>query len=184
MKRTASITDIFRPLAEVQTQVKLTNALQVADILEWILGQVGEAEVWQTSFSISEEFLRRLFFIQKKHRVTAFHLVLDYKATQKTINLWTFIRQVMKDTFLSTNHSKVLLVKASAGTVVAVVTSQNLTRGNRSESYMVTTDPSVFAQFEEDLQDLIRNHSVPFADIYSHAETKPDAKPSDEKIVS
>ena len=182
MKRTASISDIFRPLAEVQTQVKLTSVLQVADVLEWILAQVGEAEVWQTSFSISEEFLRRLFFIQKKHRVTAFHLVLDYKATQKTINLWTFIRQVMKDTFLSANHSKVLLVKASSGMVVAVVTSQNLTRGNRSESYMVTTDPTVFARFEEDVQDLIRNHAVPFADIYAHAGGAPDGGAAENDI--
>ena len=63
MKRSASISDYLKPLSDVPNQAYLTNALQVADVLEWILQQVGKSKVWQTSFSISEEFLRRLFFI-------------------------------------------------------------------------------------------------------------------------
>ena len=60
MKRSANISDILRPLSDTPHQAYLSNALQVADVLEWILSQVGKAVVWQTSFSISEEFLRRL----------------------------------------------------------------------------------------------------------------------------
>ena len=63
MKRNTSIDQVLKPLGDRQYQAYLSNVLQVADILEWILEQVGTAEVWQTSFSISEEFLRRLFFI-------------------------------------------------------------------------------------------------------------------------
>lgn len=65
MKRTADINEILRPLKDAPCQAYLSNAVQVADILEWILSQVGVAEIWQTSFSISEEFLRRLYFICK-----------------------------------------------------------------------------------------------------------------------
>lgn len=68
MKRSASISEFLRPLTDTPNQAYLTNALQVADVLEWILEQVGKAKVWQTSFSISEEFLRRLFFIEKGAR--------------------------------------------------------------------------------------------------------------------
>jgi hypothetical protein len=50
--------DVVKPLAESPSQAYLSNAVQVADLLEWILEQVGSAKVWQTSFSISEEFLR------------------------------------------------------------------------------------------------------------------------------
>ena len=50
MKRTANINKILRPLATTPYQAYLSNAVQVADILEWILAQVGVAEVWQTSF--------------------------------------------------------------------------------------------------------------------------------------
>ena len=58
MKRTASIADFLKPLADTPYQAYLTNALQVADVLEWILEQVGKAKVWQTSFSLlSTKFL-------------------------------------------------------------------------------------------------------------------------------
>ena len=166
MKRTASISDYLKPLADTPNQAYLTNALQVADVLEWILEQVGKAKVWQTSFSISEEFLRRLFFIEKKGKVTEFNLVLDHKATNKTLKLWAFISQVMKRTYLADNHSKILLVLSEAGDTISVVTSQNLTRGNRHESTFISTDKAIFNTLHSAVEDLIRNHSVPLNDLF------------------
>lgn len=169
MKRGTSISDYLRPLEEKSHQVYLTNELQVADVLEWILSQVGRSEVWQTSFSISEEFLRRLFFIEKEGRVSQFNLVLDFKATQKTLRLWPFICQTMQHVFLADNHSKVLLVQAESGAVVTVLTSQNLTRGNRMESALVTTDPDLFNTLKKEMQYIIRNKSVPLHELYERA---------------
>lgn len=167
MKRNTSIDSVLKPLRDKPYQAYLSNAVQVADVLEWILEQVGEAEVWQTSFSISEEFLRRLFFIEKSGRVKTFHLVLDHKATNKTLKLWAFISQVIERTYLADNHSKILLVKSNAGDTVCVVTSQNLTRGNRSESAFITTDKEIFATLHSQVDDLISNHSVPLNDLFS-----------------
>lgn len=167
MKRTSSIDKIFRPVREVATQSALSNEVQIADILEWILQQVGPSEVWQTSFSISEEFLRRLYFITRDDSASAIHLVLDFKATNKTLSLWTFIEQVITTTHLADNHSKVLLIRSAAGDKVSIITSQNLTRGNRNESYIITTDHAVFDKFLIEVESLIKNHSVPLSDILS-----------------
>ena len=167
MKRNTSIDSVLKPLRDKPYQAYLSNAVQVADVLEWVLEQVGIAEVWQTSFSISEEFLRRLFFIEKSGRVKAFLLVLDHKATNKTLKLWAFISQVIERTYLADNHSKILLVKSNAGDTVCVVTSQNLTRGNRSESAFITTDKEIFATLHSQVDDLISNHSVPLNDLFS-----------------
>ena len=167
MKRTASMADVVKPLAECPSQAYLSNAVQVADLLEWILEQVGRAKVWQTSFSISEEFIRRLFFIEKSGRVSEFNLVLDHKATNKTLKLWSFMTQVIERTYLTDNHSKILLVEADSGQKVAVVTSQNLTRGNRHESAFISTDPVVFNTLKTQVDDLIRNHSVPLYDLFA-----------------
>ena len=169
MKRSASISDFLKPLRDKPYQAYLSNALQVADILDWVLQQLGKSEVWQTSFSISEEFIRRLFFIEKSGLVTRFNLVLDHKATNKTLKLWAFITQVITTTYLADNHSKVLLVKSERGEVVSIITSQNLTRGNRSESAVVTTDPELFATLHAQIEDLITNHSVPLNDLFSRA---------------
>ena len=166
MKRTASIDQILRPLSDNPFQAYLSNAVQVADILEWILEQVGVAEVWQTSFSISEEFLRRLFFITKDKRVSRINLVLDHKATNKTLKLWAFITQVIECTYLADNHSKILLVKGDNGATVSVITSQNLTRGNRHESAFISTSPEIFANLYDQVNDLITNHSVPLHDLF------------------
>lgn len=166
MKRTADIDQILRPLRVTPFQAYLSNAVQVADILEWILSQVGVAEVWQTSFSISEEFLRRLFFICKANKVSRISLVLDHKATNKTLKLWAFITQVIERTYLADNHSKILLVKSESGDTVSVVTSQNLTRGNRAESAFISTDPKIFNNLFEQVNDLIKNHSVPLNDLF------------------
>ena len=172
MKRSASISDYLKPLATTPNQAYLTNALQVADVLEWILSQVGKAKVWQTSFSISEEFLRRLFFIEKGGMVSEFNLVLDHKATNKTLKLWSFICQVMKRTYLADNHSKILLVESEAGDTISVVTSQNLTRGNRHESTFISTDKAIFAALHDAVTDLIRNHSVPLNDLFAQRLTQ------------
>lgn len=166
MKRTTDIDQILRPLKETPFQAYLSNAVQVADILEWILSQVGIAEVWQTSFSISEEFLRRLFFICKANKVSRINLVLDHKATNKTLKLWAFITQVIERTYLADNHSKILLVKGENGATVSVITSQNLTRGNRHESAFISTSPEIFANLYDQVNDLITNHSVPLHDLF------------------
>lgn len=168
MKRNSSINDILKPLGDKPYQAYLSNVLQVADVLEWVLEQVGTAEVWQTSFSISEEFLRRLFFIEKSGQVKRFNLVLDHKATNKTLKLWAFITQVIQRTYLADNHSKILLVRSEAGDTVSVVTSQNLTRGNRSESAFITTDKEIFATLHAQVEDLITNHSVPLNDLFAN----------------
>ena len=166
MKRSANIDQILRPLKETPFQAYLSNAVQVADILEWILSQVGIAEVWQTSFSISEEFLRRLFFICKANKVSRINLVLDHKATNKTLKLWAFITQVIERPYLADNHSKILLVKGENGATVSVITSQNLTRGNRHESAFISTSPEIFANLYDQVNDLITNHSVPLHDLF------------------
>ena len=167
MKRNASIDDYLKPLAECPLQCYLTNTLQVADVVEWVLEQVGKATIWQTSFSISEEFLRRLFFIEKSGKVDAIHLVLDFKATQKTLRLWPFLTRVIEHTYLADNHSKVILIKSAAGQTVSIITSQNLTRGNRNESAIVTTDAAVFATFHASLTDIMKNHSVPLSELFA-----------------
>lgn len=166
MIRSTSITDILAPLADKGYQAYLSNALQVADILKWTLSQTGPADVQMTSFSISEEFLRRIFFIEKEGLVRSLDIVLDFKATNKTLKLWPFIAQTVENCYLSDNHSKILLVSNEVWKV-AVVMSQNLTRGNRYESGFITTDALVFDSLHKQLDYVITRQSVPFHDIFS-----------------
>ncbi len=114
----------------------------------------------------SEMCIRDSFFITKDKRVSRINLVLDHKATNKTLKLWAFITQVIERTYLADNHSKILLVKSEAGDTVSVITSQNLTRGNRHESAFISTSPEIFANLHTQVNDLITNHSVPLHDLF------------------
>ncbi|MDE6272897.1 MAG: C4-dicarboxylate ABC transporter [Muribaculaceae bacterium] len=167
MKRNSSVDRFLSPLEESTYQAFLTNELQVADIVEWILEQVGRSELIQTSFSISEEFLRRLFTISKQGKISKISLILDHKATLKTLKLWVFINALIENTYLADNHSKIILIKSEAGDKVSVITSQNLTRGNRAESSFVCTDPVVFDNLHSQIQDIINLKSVPLNEILS-----------------
>lgn len=166
MRRGVQLEDYLKPLAEHPLQSYLTNVLQVADVIEWVLSQFGKSTIWQTSFSISEEFLRRLYFIEKSGKVNTIHLILDFKATNKTLRLWSFLTQVIEHTYLADNHSKVILIQSDDGRVATIITSQNLTRGNRMESAVVTTSPQVFSSLLADVQDIIKNHSVPLSELF------------------
>lgn len=42
-----------------------------------------------------------------------------------------------------------------------------VTRGNRSECAVVTTDRAVFSTLNAEIHDLITNHSVPLNDLFS-----------------
>ena len=166
MKRTMPA-DLLRPIAERPTQAVMTNLLQLADILDWVLAQTGPADITVTSFSISEEFIRRLYHIAKGRRTGRIRLLLDRKATQKTMRLWFFIREVFDAVWLADNHSKVILVTPHAKDrqPVCIVTSQNLTRGNRTEASAISSDPAFFTSVSESVEDLIHFHSVPLDEI-------------------
>jgi hypothetical protein len=167
MRRGTDINKILSPLSEKPFQAYLSNQLQVADLLEWILGQVGISRIWQTSFSISEEFLRRLYFLMQNGQMEHITLILDHKATNMTLRLWPFICQVFRETYLADNHSKILLVKSAKGDLISVVTSQNLTRGNRCESAVVTSDKEIFAKLFDSVQNIIKFHSVPLHELFA-----------------
>lgn len=165
MKRGTDFSDFLKPLASCSSQVCLTNRLQVADILDWILRQTGPADIFQTTFSVSEEFLRRLYNFRKDGLVESASMLIDHKASNKTVKLWIFISRVYEQTFMCDNHSKILLVHARNGKRVSVITSQNLTRGNRFESTFITTDRDIFDNLKRDFDYISQYHSVPLDEL-------------------
>ena len=160
---------VLRPLREKPLQAYLTNTLQVADVVEWCLGQLDPAyTIRQTSFSISEEFVRRLHLLRRDGKVKYIQLLLDLKATNKTLRLWPFLVQTIDQVFLVDNHSKLILIESDTDPLkVAIITSQNLTRGNRHESAIITTDTEVYATLLASFQDLMTNHSVPLKELFN-----------------
>ncbi len=71
-------------------------------------------------------------------------MLLDVKASKKTVHLWRLMSACFEDVYLGENHSKVTLFRNDQH-VISVVTSQNQTYGSRDESTIITSEPQVFA---------------------------------------
>ena len=119
----------------------------------------NEPKVYVSTFSTSEEFLRRLFSLRKRELILHAVLMADLKAAKKTVNLSTFMGVVFDDVYLTENHSKVLLVENDKW-MVTVVTSQNQTRGNRTECSIITTQPDIFITLRDQFSDIINTRSL------------------------
>ncbi len=161
------MTEPLKPLSSTPLQAWMDSGLQLFDVMEFCLKQMGgNASVVVTTFSTSEEFLRKMFYFKKNGLVTNATLLTDFKAARKTINLLPFMQSVFDDVYLSSNHSKVILL-ANKKWTVSICTSQNQTRGNRIEAGIITTYGMIYDVFYNVFSDLISNKSVNIYDVFN-----------------
>lgn len=156
----------FQPLQTHPLQTYLGTGLQLADIIEWGLSQIGAADVFVSTFSTSEEFLRRFYRIRTKGLVHSSVLLIDLKATRKTLNLYRFISSVFDCCYLAENHSKVVLMRSSGG-YLSIITSQNQTRGDRTECYMLSTSPDIYKSLHDQFLHITSTKSILLNDLHS-----------------
>lgn len=156
-RRTPS--DILRPLATHRLQSHLGRGLHTLGLLGWILEQTGPADVYVSTFSTSDAFLRGLHNLKKKGLITKSILLADLKASRKTYRLYKEMQQSFDAVYLAQNHSKVVLVQNDKWTVT-VVSSQNQTYGDRAECTLVTTEQQIFYEQYCGFRDIVDYNSI------------------------
>lgn len=130
---------LLKPIADAPTQAYFSDRIQLSNIIDWVLAQIGPAKLVISTFSTSEEFLRHLYKLRSDGRITEASLFCDIRAARKITTLHRFMASVFDSVVLCQNHSKVVLL-IGRREVVAIVTSQNQTRGDRYEAGIITTD--------------------------------------------
>ena len=160
------VRQLLRSLSEAPLQAYLDNRVQLFDIIEMILSETGPVEIYISTFSTSEEFLRRIYRLKRRGQLIRATMLADLKASRKTVNLYTFIANVFDEVYLSENHSKVILIQ-NARWQVSICTSQNQTRGNRVESGIITTDPAVFIQLRERYAHIINTNAIQLDGLFN-----------------
>lgn len=144
---------MIKPVSENQIQAFYTDKFQLFDIIEVILSQLSKcSEIVITSFSISEEFLRKIYRFREKYQPEKMILFLDTKAAAKVQKLNLFLKNSFDEIWLTNNHGKVVLFNSSS--LVSICTSQNQTRGNRKESHIITTCNDVFMSFYDSVNEM------------------------------
>lgn len=126
----------------------LTNTLQLHSIISWIVEQLGISKVTVVTFSVSEEFIRKMWILKSRKMIESIILILDFKAAQKTKKVLPLGLNVFDDIRFCKIHAKVVVIDSS--TLSACVTgSQNATRGNRTESILITTREDIILPFRK-----------------------------------
>ena len=67
---------------------------------------------------------------------------------------------------MARSHAKFALVEGENGMKVTLLTSQNLTRGNRYESAIIVCDEQVFGRLKSEMQHIINHKSNSFHELY------------------
>lgn len=153
------IDEILKPLSTTPLQAYVDNRIQLYDIIERILKETGPAEIYISTFSTSEEFLRRIYKFRSAKLITKAVMLTDLKASKKTVNLYRFVSMVFDQVYLGENHSKVILIHNEKW-AVSLCTSQNQTRGNRVESGMISTDKSIYHSLFASLSQIIQTKTI------------------------
>lgn len=131
------------PLEKCGIQPYFSNRIQLVEVIEWVLLQTGPADITISTFSTGEEFLRRLYRLKKKGHVRSCTMFCDLRAARKTVALAQFLKSVFDSVHLCENHSKIVLISNEKNNV-AIITSQNQTRGDRFEAGIITRDNNTF----------------------------------------
>lgn len=153
------IDEILKPLSTTPLQAYVDSRIQLFDVIEKILRETGPAEIYISTFSTSEEFLRRISKFKSSGLISRAVMLTDLKASKKTVNLYQFISLVFDAVYLGENHSKVILIHNDKWSV-SVCTSQNQTRGNRAESGMISTDRAIYSTLFTSLSQIIQTKSI------------------------
>lgn len=159
MPKGRNLSSIFKPLAKVPTQSYLGKGVHTLGLLNWILQQTGRADVYVSTFSTSDAFLRGFYNLRKKGLIAHSVLLVDLKASKKMVKLYREMQSCFDSVYLTMNHSKVVLVQNDSH-LVTVISSQNQTYGDRAESTLVTTDQEIFLQQFSGFKDLIDENSI------------------------
>jgi len=147
----------IKPVLITPIQAFFTDKFQLFDVMEVLLNQLsGKCNtIYMTSFSISEEFIRKIWRFRQDMNINRVILILDSKAAVKVSKLLYFAKNVFDEVYLTNNHGKVILFEAD--TLISICTSQNQTRGNRKESTVITTDTGCYNSFLSEIQIMIEN---------------------------
>lgn len=154
----------IQPLDRNEIQVYIDNTTQLTHIVKDIAGQIGPSQVIISTYSTSEQFVRAVYRLVKSGLIKSIILIADLKAARKTLKLHRFMLNVFTDVRLTENHSKIVLM-ANDRYTVSVITSQNQTRGNRTEAGVITTNKSVYVTLESYLRHIVEHKSLSLHEI-------------------
>lgn len=129
------------------------------DLLQHLLQLTGKADVWLTTWSISEDAVRALLDMRSRDMIGDLQAVFDYKAKEMKTKSFLMARENFKVT-LARIHAKVTVLRNEQW-LITITGSANWTHNPRAERQLICTVPEIV---QEDIRiiELIAAGEQPF----------------------
>lgn len=148
----------LKPISPNYVGAYLGKGIQLYNLLEWTLKQTGKADVTIMTFSISEQFIRKVWMLKNKDLIGKVTVLLDFKAIQKTQKVMHFADNVFSEMYYAKTHAKIVLIE-NRNHSISITGSQNFTKGNREENGLVMNDFNVFDKYKTEIE-RIKSQSI------------------------
>ena len=130
------------------------------ELLFHILDQTGPADVWISTWSVSEDAARLLIGKVETKAITRLNCLFDWRIKVRRPEVFQLVRYKIADIRLTTCHAKVTVVENDSWKV-AVVGSANYTNNPRIEAGVIACDEKAADFHRKWIKDEIEN-SDPF----------------------
>jgi len=130
------------------------------DVLFHLLNQTGPADVWVSSWSITEDPCRQLIRAMDAGKITNLNLLFDWRVKIRCPESAALAKHNASSCYLTSSHAKVTVVM-NKGWQIAVVGSANYTNNPRIEAGIITCQRDV-AEFHRDWITATIEKSDPF----------------------
>jgi len=126
------------------------------ELLYYLLTVTGKADVWLSSFSLSEIAIRSFVNAKEDNLIKSLSCLFDISARSNKRDLLFFANNVIDRIALTKNHSKIIVIKNNEWNIV-VVASANLNTNNKLEAGAIFEGKQHTMKFIELIENQIKS---------------------------
>lgn len=138
-----SLLDLQSTIGELEhdhsLQFTTAGAWSMHQLLEYILLKTGNARVWMTTWTITEEPMRALLDMIQKRMISELNAVLDYRIERRKPEAFQLANNIITRIKLTKCHAKVLVIRNETWDVT-IMGSANFSKNPRIEAGVIFTD--------------------------------------------
>lgn len=127
--------------------------VKIYDFLYSILVNFKGADLCISTFSISEEFIRKVQLLKENGSVNNVVVIVDESVLFKNKNILFYAVEVCDKIYLTTNHSKVIIINQDK----VIISSANMNSNFRYEAGVEITDHTTVLYFLNEFENICKN---------------------------
>ena len=125
-------------------------------LLEYLMEKSGPAEVWISSFSITEVAVRTFLNLHEKGLIRELHCLFDFTVKHHKVGLLFFASNIVSEIAIDKCHAKLILIRNEKFTIT-VIASANFNINDKKEVAVIHFSQWFFDFYHQQLSQWIES---------------------------